>query len=127
MTCYQDIYICFITKLSTLLVLGADHLISWEGMVFSSELLIYFKLCDKTNTFFLDFTQSFYLYLHFVHVSMGQVVNNFFLAENQEHFICLTEKIQNISIIKSQKTYFNLKKYNIPLELASVRPFFHTN
>ena len=23
--------------------------------------------------------------------------------------------------------YFNLKKYNIPLELASVRPFFHTN
>ena len=71
--------------------LGADHLISRGGdRVFKSELFICLGSATNQINFVHALRNHFIFFLHFVHMSMGQMVNNFFFNENQQHFILLS-------------------------------------
>ena len=70
---------------------GANHLISTGGTAFTSKLIN--LLYSATNQIIFSHTSHnlFIFFLHFVHISMGQIVNNL-LTENQNYFIFFQKK-----------------------------------
>ena len=52
---------------------------------------------------------DFIFFLHFVHKGMGQIVNNFFFNENQQHFIFFTENQFFFNFVQNNPTPLGIK------------------
>ena len=86
-----DIHMYSTRKCNAWLLLGAYHLISRGGRVFTSKLL-FISLPSATKKIhnFRASHNHFIFFLHFVHISIGQIVDNIFFTEN--HFFLFFSK-----------------------------------
>ena len=73
-----------------------------------------FFYAPRQINFFFNFAQSFYLFFDFVHVSMGQIVNN---------FIFFSLKINNNLVFSLKiKTNYLFSKITLPPWILNGRP-----